>query len=200
MGVPQKNHLNIGLGEYRRLGKKNRVRKNLKELYKNYLNLLKENNIIPKETKTRHPRGGTLPVKPLKKTYSDRVLLVGDAAGFINPVSGEGIYYALVSGEMAAKVAAEAIENNDTSEQFLSTYQRLCENDFGRDIKLLVKSTKQWEKQDTRFLKIMSQDKKLAEMLFTIITGQKSIYELRWSLIKRYLYASLKYSLKSKNH
>lgn len=172
----------------------------MKELYKNYLNLLKENNIIPKETKTRHPRGGTLPVKPLKKTYSDRVLLVGDAAGFINPVSGEGIYYALVSGEMAAKVAAEAIENNDTSEQFLSTYQRLCENDFGRDIKLLVKSTKQWEKQDTRFLKIMSQDKKLAEMLFTIITGQKSIYELRWSLIKRYLYASLKYSLKSKNH
>ncbi|MCA2228502.1 NAD(P)/FAD-dependent oxidoreductase [Nonomuraea aurantiaca] len=37
-----------------------------------------------------------------------RVLLAGDAAGLINPLTGEGIYYALLSGRLAGEAAVES--------------------------------------------------------------------------------------------
>jgi flavin-dependent dehydrogenase len=40
---------------------------------------------------------------PLEQIVEDRVMLVGDAGGFVNGFSAEGIYYAMVSGELAAK-------------------------------------------------------------------------------------------------
>ena len=45
----------------------------------------------------------------------DGVLLVGDAAGFLDPFTGEGIYAALRSAELAAEVGGRAIENGDVS-------------------------------------------------------------------------------------
>ena len=45
-----------------------------------------------------------------RKVSTDRVLLVGDAAGFIDPLTGEGIYYALKSGKIAAYACSYAIE------------------------------------------------------------------------------------------
>jgi flavin-dependent dehydrogenase len=45
---------------------------------------------------------------PLAKTASGRVLLAGDAGGFVNGFSAEGIYYAMVTGELAAKAVLEA--------------------------------------------------------------------------------------------
>ncbi len=40
----------------------------------------------------------------MKRTYADRVLAVGDAAGLVKPTTGGGIYYSVVSGEIAAEV------------------------------------------------------------------------------------------------
>jgi geranylgeranyl reductase family protein len=44
-----------------------------------------------------------------RRIHGDRVLLAGDAAGFVDPFLGEGIYYAVKSGEIAADVAAGAV-------------------------------------------------------------------------------------------
>ncbi|MEM4633658.1 MAG: geranylgeranyl reductase family protein [Candidatus Anstonellaceae archaeon] len=57
-----------------------------------------------------------------RKVHTDNVLLVGDAAGLVDPFSGEGIGNALLSGKIAAQVAQEAIDAGDTSETFLSRY------------------------------------------------------------------------------
>ncbi len=40
----------------------------------------------------------------------DRILLVGDAAGLLNQLSGEGIYYAMKSGQLAGRILAESID------------------------------------------------------------------------------------------
>ena len=45
---------------------------------------------------------------PLPKTATRRVLLAGDAGGFVNGITAEGIYYAMVSGELAGRTAARA--------------------------------------------------------------------------------------------
>ena len=53
---------------------------------------------------TLSPRRRMLPLASVKRTYADRVLAVGDAAGLVKPTTGGGIYYSVVSGELAGEV------------------------------------------------------------------------------------------------
>ena len=62
------------------------------------------------------------------QTYNDGLLLVGEAAGLVNPINGEGVDYALESGLLAAKVIADALADGDLSAGRLALYgQRLHE-------------------------------------------------------------------------
>lgn len=67
------------------------------------------------------------------RPYGQRVLVAGEAAGLVNPLSGEGIAYALESGEMAAIYAKRALESDDFSEAALSTYGRALHRRYGAD-------------------------------------------------------------------
>ncbi len=58
------------------------------------------------------------------KTYSDGVMLVGDAGGFPCPLEGEGIWHAIWTGYLAAEVAAQALSKGDVSANALSDYER----------------------------------------------------------------------------
>ena len=58
-----------------------------------------------------------------RKVHAQNVLLVGDAAGLVDPFSGEGIGNAMLSGKLASEVAIEALDAGDTSEKFLSHYE-----------------------------------------------------------------------------
>lgn len=69
------------------------------------------------------------------RPYSQRVLVAGEAAGLVNPLSGEGIAYALESGEMAATHARRALESGDFSEAALSSYGRALHQRYGADHK-----------------------------------------------------------------
>ena len=57
------------------------------------------------------------------KTYADSVMLIGDAAGFACPFEAEGVYYAMVSGRLAAQVAAESFRKGDVSANSLQEYE-----------------------------------------------------------------------------
>lgn len=57
-------------------------------------------------------------------TYGDRLLLVGEAAGLVNPLTGEGIDYALESGKIAAAYLLEQFEGGGFSSQHLAGYDR----------------------------------------------------------------------------
>ncbi len=67
---------------------------------------------------------------------ADRVMLVGDAAGLINPLNGEGIQYALLSGRWASETAAFCITNNSFSKQDLSAYSNTVERELRHDLSL----------------------------------------------------------------
>ncbi len=78
--------------------------------------------------------GGAIPIAYLKKTYADRTLLVGDAAGIVKPLSGGGIYTGMVSGSHAARALESALENDDLSERKLSAYQKGWKSELGREL------------------------------------------------------------------
>ncbi|MHA1132020.1 MAG: NAD(P)/FAD-dependent oxidoreductase [Candidatus Helarchaeota archaeon] len=57
------------------------------------------------------------------KTYTDNVMLVGDAGGFPCPLEAEGIYPAMETGKLAAETAIKCIADGDTSRQALKLYE-----------------------------------------------------------------------------
>jgi len=63
-------------------------------------------------------------------TYHDGMLLVGEAAGLVNPLTGEGIDFALESGEIAAEFAVDALRRGDVSRRGLSEYDHLLRRKF----------------------------------------------------------------------
>ncbi|MDO8445313.1 MAG: geranylgeranyl diphosphate reductase [Deltaproteobacteria bacterium] len=69
-----------------------------------------------------------LPMGPIKKKVYGNVLLVGDAAGTVMPVSGEGIYYGIMSGKMAA----EAVIKGD-----VASYDREWKRVYGSQFRLM---------------------------------------------------------------
>ena len=69
------------------------------------------------------PRRRMLPLASVKRTYADRVLAVGDAAGLVKPTTGGGIYYSVVSGEIAAEVLGRQLAADDLSASALREYE-----------------------------------------------------------------------------
>lgn len=70
------------------------------------------------------PRVKMLPLAPLRRTYADRVLVVGDAAGLVKATTGGGIYYSLVSAGIAADVLRDALARNAVTAPDLAIYER----------------------------------------------------------------------------
>jgi len=190
---PKKEHLNIGIGSIIKRGIHPNINVNLLNFYKKFLDSIKKHNMVPPDLKIDNVKGGALPNYPLKKTYSNRVVLIGDAAGLINPITGEGIYYAMRSGEIAANVISNALESENTSESFLCNYQKVWKKDFGEDIDLLIGSINVNKEQSIEnYFNIASKDKKLTELLIKILTGQASIKKNKWKIARRIIFGSVK--------
>ena len=68
--------------------------------------------------------GGVPVCRPLNETAADGLLVVGDAARLSNSVTGCGIYNAMFTGRLAAEVSVLAVENENTSKEFLMAYDK----------------------------------------------------------------------------
>lgn len=72
----------------------------------------------------RAPRLKILPLSRISRTYKDRLIVVGDAAGLVKPTTGGGIYYSLLSASIGADVLAEALGRDDVTAGRLAEYER----------------------------------------------------------------------------
>lgn len=70
----------------------------------------------------------------IQRAY-DGALLVGDAGGFVNPLTGGGIRNAFLSGRLAAQVASAALAKGDVSRRTLQEYDQLCHTAFRNDMR-----------------------------------------------------------------
>ena len=188
---PKKQHVNIGIGIlYPKYVKK--PQRNILEVYKDYFKTLKENKVLPENLEIGKCCGGALPFSPLDITYSNRLLVVGDAAGFINPITGEGIYYAMSSGEIAAKIINDSLEVNDTSGNYLSKYQDLWKEDFGKDLEIFLTSIEYINSSGEEIIRLASKDKKLARIILEIIHGGIRATKNQGKLIRRFAWVNFK--------
>jgi digeranylgeranylglycerophospholipid reductase len=85
------------------------------------------------------PRMKILPLGPVSKTYGTRLLAAGDAAGLVKPTTGGGIYYGLLSGQIAADVLGPALHDDDLGETRLRQYQERWQSRLGSEIRIGLK-------------------------------------------------------------
>ena len=101
------------------------------------------------------------------------ILFIGDAASFVNPLTGEGISYALESGKLAADVAAKALKLEDTSLRTLKEYDTAWKKQFAADFRhsLLLRRLVRRPLLLDRIIKNASMDERLAELLCGVVTN-----------------------------
>ncbi len=81
-------------------------------------------------------RSWVVPVVPLSRTYGDRILAVGDAAGQVKPTSGGGIYYGMLSAREAAETVRDAFKRGTLNGEALSDYEKRWRARLGLDLKI----------------------------------------------------------------
>jgi geranylgeranyl reductase family protein len=83
----------------------------------------------------RQPRQKILPLGPIDRTYGDRVVAIGDAAGLVKPTTGGGIYYSLLSAGLAADTLAELLPQNELHAASLAKYERRWRGRLGSELR-----------------------------------------------------------------
>ena len=86
------------------------------------------------ETAGCQPRQKILPLTAIPRTYADRILVVGDAAGLVKPTTGGGIYYSLLSARLAAEVLGAALNREDLSSSALAEYEKRWRARLGSEL------------------------------------------------------------------
>nr|WP_299033372.1 geranylgeranyl reductase family protein [uncultured Tenacibaculum sp.] len=113
---PKKKHLSIGVASARR------TKINLKEYYQEYLKTLGITNIV---SESQH--GFQIPVAPRTDGFvKNNVFLIGDAAGFADPITAEGISNAIYSGKLAAEAIIESNKKSELAEKLY--LEKISEN------------------------------------------------------------------------
>lgn len=79
---------------------------------------------------------------PIEKTYSDGLMVVGDAAGQVKPISGGGVVFGGICASIAGRLASEAIKHNRLEGKFLKTYEDEWKARFGREFKVALLARK----------------------------------------------------------
>ncbi len=128
--------VNVGVGIFR--GQLARMRVGLDEVF---WRLIKGHPVLAerfRDAALLEPlQGWPLPLWSRRRRLSaDGVLLAGDAAGLVDPLTGEGIGNAMLSGKIAAAVAGEALRSRDASARFLRRYDARLWQMMGREFLL----------------------------------------------------------------
>ena len=136
-----KNRANIGVGLLKSIVKKES--RNLSEIMINIINSDNFKYRFSDAILLEKPTGWNLPLGSIKrKNHGEGFLLLGDAAGLVDPFTGEGIGNAMVSGQIAAETAAQAKEKNDFSKKYLKKYDKKLWDHLGSELSTSAKLLK----------------------------------------------------------
>ncbi|OPY54397.1 MAG: Digeranylgeranylglycerophospholipid reductase [Methanosaeta sp. PtaU1.Bin112] len=119
------------------------------------------------------PQGGN------KRQYAlGRVLLAGDAAGFVDAFTGEGIYYALASGRIAGQVIGEV-----PAQEVARAYEKGCEKVFGAELRYALFFSKMMHRYPEIFMRILACQEEVLDRYIEIAAAKISYKDfIRWLL------------------
>jgi digeranylgeranylglycerophospholipid reductase len=135
----------------------------------------------------KKPQTWGIPIKPLSRTYSNRVLAVGDAAGLVKPTTGGGIYYAFISGEIAAKSINEAFRAGDFSAKQLKSYETRWKDVFGKELRIGYYTRMLYESLSDQQIELLMDEFLSDEVLNEVINARDFSFDWHGKVIVRVL-------------
>jgi flavin-dependent dehydrogenase len=182
---PKRDHVNIGIGyvlEYFR----REVAIAPYELQRQFVAHLRDRGIVAGESSRAHFTPFIIPVGgPLRRPAGGRVLLAGDAGGFVNGFTAEGIYYAMVSGEHAAKAAiASAADARSAAPR----YCRTCDHEIGTELRDSVLIQRYLFSNRRRISDIVSganREHSVTRLVLDLAIGRRSYRDVRRRILAR---------------
>ncbi|MDW5552056.1 geranylgeranyl reductase family protein [Methanosarcina sp.] len=168
---PHKTYYSVGIGG---------VVKDFPHPKESMLNFLKENSFFGEYRLHGHkiPWGG---IK--RKVMGSRILLSGDAAGFVDAFSGEGLAYAVRSGQIAAEVIAGiCLQGKNPAD--LNEYKALCQAEFGTHLKYSLIFSRLIHSFPERSFKLLTGNREILDKYLEVMDFKIDYKDyLRWALL-----------------
>ena len=158
-----------------------------------------------KQAKIEKKTSGAIPLSSyIKRTYTDNVLVVGDAAGQIKPTTGGGVILGGVASRFAGEVAADSITANDQSAKYLSRYEKLWKKEMKTNL-FVMKHVRQYlntltDKETERLFLLINKPKikDIVSQIGDVDNQKKVVFRLllKYNLWPFFIRTGTKYLLK----
>lgn len=130
-------------------------------------------------------KGHLIPYGGIRRnTVSARVILVGDAAGFVDPFYGEGLAYAIRSGQIAVDVVSNIVLG-EKNPSLLKNYERLCWQAFGKNLRYSLILAKVSHCLPGIFFRIFASNQVVVDKLIDVCSSAKTYKSFLFWLIPR---------------
>jgi len=174
---PKRDHVNIGIG-YILSYYRDALDDSPYDLQRGFIDDLRRRRIVEGESIRENFTPFLIPVGgPLRRPGAGRVLLAGDAGGFVNGFTAEGIYYAMVSGELAADAIIA-----DEPRPLADRYRRMVDAEIGdelRDSVLLQRYLFADRRRIVSVIESAGREQATTRLILDFATGRLSYRALR---------------------
>jgi geranylgeranyl reductase family protein len=183
---PKRDHVNVGVGyvldHYRR-----QIDTPPYELQRGFVDHLRARGVMEGESVRRNFTPFLIPVGgPLRRPGQGRVLVAGDAGGFVNGFTAEGIYYAMVSGDLAARAVIATPPGPPDS--MADRYRRACDAEVGaelRDSVLIQRYLFADRRRIARVIEGARSEPALTRLILDFAIGRLGYRSLRRRMLRR---------------
>ena len=181
---PKRDHVNVGVGfvlsHYREA-----IDQRPYALQRGLVDRLRDRGLLRGESVRENFTAFLIPIGgPLRRPGRGRALLAGDAGGFVNGVTAEGIYYAMVSGELAA----QAVQTARDVSRLAPRYRRACDYEIGAELRDSVSIQRYLFADRRRIAQLVDgahRELRLRRLIVEFVTGRRSYRDLRRRVLLR---------------
>jgi flavin-dependent dehydrogenase len=182
---PKRDHVNIGIGyvlsHYRQA-----IDATPYELQRGFISRLRDRGVVVGDSVKQNFTPFLIPVGgPLRETGRGRVLLAGDAGGFVNAFTAEGIYYGMVSGELAARAI---LATRHGIRNLARRYRRACDYEIGPELRDSVRIQRYLFADRRRIAQVISganRERTSTRLILDFAVGRRSYRDMRRRFLVR---------------
>jgi geranylgeranyl reductase family protein len=182
---PKRDHVNVGIG-YVLSYYRDVIPDAPYDLQRDFVDALRRRGVLVGESIRKNFTPFLIPVGgPLPRPGRGRVLLAGDAGGFVNGFTAEGIYYAMVSGDLTARAI---VESRRTPADLAERYQRLCDDEIGSELRDSVLIQRYLFADRRRIARVIAGARRkrgIAELILDLASGRRGYHQVRRRVLAR---------------
>ncbi|TXT53741.1 MAG: hypothetical protein BAJATHORv1_120036 [Candidatus Thorarchaeota archaeon] len=178
---PHSDRLNIGIGC--RMDQSISLKEEWEKFLSHFKKMRGVDFVIQNQSSFRVPFGGEK-----RRLTARRAVLIGDAAGLVSPVTGEGIYYALKSGMLAGNLAVQTVREKNPL--VFRTYQERIERSIVEELsvaKFLAEMLFKSKNNISMAVEIAKDDLTIRNYMIDFVTGFRPASEMRRKMMKHML-------------